>query len=235
MDGRWTPAAQQDGFGLMYRPVVTQVSRWDRLKGFRPLLDAFVALKRRRLRGDLDPRHRRRLQILRLVLAGPDPAAVADDPEGRQVLDELSRAYLRVPQELAPDIALLTLPMQSRKQNALMVNALQRCSTVIVQNSVQEGFGLTVTEAMWKRIPVIGTQACGLRQQIRDGIDGRLTAAAEDVEGLTEALDSLLADPAKRELFGRSAQRRVHDHFLVFTQARQWVRNLANIVREQAG
>ncbi len=72
-------------------------------------------------------------------------------------------------------VALLSLPMASGKQNHLLVNVIQRCSTVVVQNSLQEGFGLTATEAMWKRVPVLGSSACGLRLQIRDRIDGRLT------------------------------------------------------------
>jgi trehalose synthase len=120
--------------------------------------------------------------------------------------------------------------MDSRKDNALMVNALQRCTTVIVQNSVREGFGLTATEGMWKRVPVIGTQACGLRQQIRSGVDGALIGDPNDPEELAETLDRLLRDPVKRDLMARSAQRRVHDEFLIFTQLRRWLRLLVECV-----
>ena len=93
-------------------------------------------------------RHHRLLELLRLVLAGPDPDSVQDDPEGREVFDELVAAYQALEPALQRDVALLCLPMDSRKENALMVNALQRCTTVAVQNSIQEGFGLTATEAM---------------------------------------------------------------------------------------
>ena len=92
----------------------------------------------------------------------------------------MKKIYCGLDAEFQKDIALLSLPMDSRKNNELMVNAIQRCASVVVQNSLREGFGLTVTEAMWKGTPVLGTEACGLRQQIRDGIDGRLIRNPED-------------------------------------------------------
>ena len=120
--------------------------------------------------------------------------------------------------------------MDSRKENALMVNALQRCSTVVVQNSTQEGFGLTATEAMWKRVPILGTHACGLRVHIRHGIDGMLTHDPNDPEEIARNLDELLADPIRRDLLARSSQRRVHQEFLIFAQLRHWLRVLAGCV-----
>jgi trehalose synthase len=109
-----------------------------------------------------------------------------------------------------------------------MVNVLQRCSTVVAQNSLQEGFGLTATEAMWKRVPVMATTACGLRQQVRDGLDGRLLPDAEDPDAIADTLGEMLNDPANRDRWGRSAQRRVHNNFLIFTQLRHWLNLLAN-------
>jgi trehalose synthase len=109
-----------------------------------------------------------------------------------------------------------------------MVNALQRCSTVIVQNSTQEGFGLTATEAMWKRVPILGTHACGLRQQIRHCIDGMLTHDPNDSDEIAGNLNSLLEDAIGRDLLARSAQRRVHQEFLIFAQLRHWLRVLAD-------
>ncbi|WP_243337103.1 glycosyltransferase [Anaeromyxobacter soli] len=225
-DGTFAPADQPSDIGLLFRPVVTQVSRWDRLKGFRPLLDGFLALKRRAGDGAHPPRHRRRLEIVRLVLAGPDPAAIQDDPEAREVLAELTAAYRALEPGAQADVAVLTLPMASVKENALMVNALQRCSTVVVQNSLREGFGLTATEAMWKAVPVLGTQAWGLRQQIRDGVDGRLVTHPDDPEELAQVLDEMLADPKQRFVWGQNGQRRVHDAFLVFGQVSEWLRVL---------
>jgi trehalose synthase len=231
-DGSFVPASSLGGIGLLYRTTVTQVSRWDRLKGYRPLMEGFLNLKRRLndLDSKWDPRHRRRIGIARLVLGGPDPTFIQDDPEGKEVLQELIDYYCRLTPEYQNDIALLTLPMDSRKENALMVNALQRCSTVIVQNSTQEGFGLTATEAMWKRVPILGTHACGLRQQIRHCIDGMLTHDPNDSEEIAENLNALLEDPIGRDLLARSAQRRVHQEFLIFAQLRHWLRILADCV-----
>jgi trehalose synthase len=228
-DGSWVPAAALEGIGLLYRTIVTQVSRWDHLKGYLPLLKGFVNLKRRLNdeSRDIGPRHRRRLGIARLVLAGPDPESVVHDPEGAEVLQDLAAYYRRLTPDYQRDIAILTLPMASRKENSLMVNALQRCSTIVVQNSLREGFGLSATEAMWKRVAVMGTNACGLRQQIRHGIDGVLTRNPEDPDEITELLDVTLSDSRGRDLMARTAQRRVHDEFLIFAQLKKYLRMMA--------
>jgi trehalose synthase len=229
-DGTFQPAVIPDEAGLMYRPIVTQISRWDYLKGFRPLLDGFVRMKHDGMAegNKLSERKRRRLDIVRLVMAGPDPASIQDDPEGKGVLQDLIDAWLGLDPEMQKHVILLTLPMDSRKENALMVNALQRCSTVVVQNSLREGFGLTASEAMWKRAAILGSQACGLRVQIRDEIDGRLVHDSMDAAEIATTLREMLDAPERREHWARSAQRRVHDEFLIFTQLRKWLRVLAS-------
>lgn len=230
-DGSFQSACQGDGVGLMFRPVVAQVSRWDHLKGWAPLLEGFLRLKRRyRKKKGASSRRHHRIEIARLVLAGPDPSAIQDDPEGRDVLASLCQTFNRMRPEEQESVVLLSLPMASDKQNHLLVNVIQRCATVMVQNSLQEGFGLTATEAMWKRVPVLGTSACGLRLQIRDRIDGRLTVDPQDPDEIAETLDEMLADPMKRELYGHNAQRRVYDRFLVFTQVENWLRRLVDVV-----
>jgi trehalose synthase len=236
-DGIWAPASVADNIGLLTRPIVTQISRWDRLKGFLPLMEAFIQLKRSLAEGPADTSTRRRhLELARLVLAGPDPSAIQDDPEARDVLEELRTAYRALHPTLQETIAILLLPMHSLEENALMVNALQRASTIVVQNSLREGFGLTIAEAMWKRIPVLSNaRACGPRQQVRDGLDGRLVADPEDRQELRRALEDMLADPARLERWGHSAQRRVHEHFLVFDQLRAWGRLLATLVGRPSG
>jgi trehalose synthase len=228
-EGNFVPADRDGGIGLLYRPIITQVSRWDRLKGFKPLLDGFVKMKMQLVsgRGSFLERHRRRLEVVRLLLAGPDPAAIADDPEGREVLDELIESYKSLPSRIQSDIAVVSLPMESRQQNELMVNAIQRSSSIVVQNSLREGFGLTVTEAMWKRATVLGSGACGIRQQIRDGVDGRLIHDPEDPAAIAELLDRTLDDLPTRDRLGQNAQRRVHSEFLVFTQTRRWLEVLS--------
>ena len=223
-DGSFVPATEPEEIGLGYRPAVTQVSRWDRLKGFTPLMQGFALLKERA--GELSGEARRRLELSRLVLAGPDPASVADDPEGMEVLEEMKAAYAGFDPAVQRDIAFVLLPMDSREQNALMVNAIQRCSTVVVQNSLREGFGLTATEAMWKGVPVMGTQAVGLRTQIDDHVHGRLVTNPEDPAEIARVLGEMLADEDACEAQGLAAQRRVYDEYLLFEQVSGWLRVL---------
>lgn len=233
-DGDWLPANTTGEIGLLYRPIVAQISRWDRLKGFLPLLDAFTRLKLRQHESDSSALHRRRLQILRLVLAGPDPSSVADDPEATEVLDEIVARYCSLAPDIQRDVAILSLPMASRKENALMVNAIQRCATVVAQNSIREGFGLTVAEAMWKRAPIVGSKACGIRQQVRDGVDGVLVNDPEDIDEVALAIDRILRDPERREHYASNSQLRVHEHFLIFTQLRRWLRVLEDVAQSPA-
>ncbi len=232
-DGTFAPANLPDPIGLLHRPIVTQVSRWDRLKGWAPLLRGFERLKSRGS-GDLaelSERRRRRLDLVRLVLAGPDPDAIQDDPEGLEVFEEMRESWLELPVAVQRDVALLVLPMGSRRINALMVNALQRCSSIVAQNSIQEGFGLTVTEAMWKRRPVMGTWAVGIRNQMRDGIDGRLVNDPRNPDEVASILNEMLASPALREEWGENGERRVAEHFLIFTQVLRWLRVLVSVTR----
>jgi trehalose synthase len=229
-DGTWEAATSPEDIGLLARPIITQVSRWDKLKGFEPLLAAFRALKLGLVsRPAHDVRHRRRLELVRLVLAGPEPSSIQDDPEGLLVLKSLRSRYLALEPDVRDDVALLALPMGSRKANALMVNALQSSSDVVVQNSLREGFGLTVTEAMWKGKPVLGsTRACGVRLQVRDGVDGALVSNPEDPEEVAEAMHRMLADEDQLETWGNNAQRRVYDEFLIFGELRRWLELLAD-------
>jgi trehalose synthase len=224
-DGSFAPATQPEGLGLMFRPVLTQVSRWDRLKGFGPLLEGFARLKRKaaddgRNRND---RHRRRLELARLVLAGPDPKAVDDDPEGWEVFSDLCDRWLDFPPDLRRDVALIRLPMESRKANALMVNVLQRSSVAVVQNSLEEGFGLTVTEAMWKGVSVLGSTAAGIAAQVEDGETGRLIEDPEDPIGIAERLDEMLESEKKADAWATNARRNVADRFLVTAQVTRWL------------
>ena len=221
-DGREGNADTPEDLGLLTRPTVTQISRWDRLKGFLPLLQGFARLKQQKR--PADPLHARRVELLRLVLAGPDPGSIADDPEALEVLDELRSAYGRLPAALHRDVAILLLPMEVRTENALIVNALQRVSSVVVQNSIREGFGLTVAEAMWKQVPVMtSARACGPRHQVRDGVEGRLVAEPEDEEEIARTLDAMLADRGGRAIWGRNAQRRAHDEFMLYGQLERWI------------
>jgi trehalose synthase len=127
-NGDLVPASDWEEMGLLYRPTVTQISRWDRLKGFDHLLNAFIHLKERRKKVERGrgERYQRLLEIVRLVLAGPDPSLPGDDPDAAAVFQEIASAYRNLSPEHQADVAVLTLPVDSRKENALMVNALRR-------------------------------------------------------------------------------------------------------------
>jgi trehalose synthase len=233
-DGSFVPPAETGDFGLLSRPIVTQISRWDRLKGFLPLMEGFNHLKQHiDLNHNGSARHKRRLELVRLVLAGPDPTFIKDDPEGQEVLEELKQYYLSLSYGIQQDIAILLLPMSSRKENELIVNSLQRSSTIIVQNSLREGFGLTATEAMWKLVPFIGSMACGLRQQVRNRVDGLLITNPEDKIEIAEGLNQILSDVKKRQVWAYNARRRVRDHFLVFNQLCRWLNVFADCATKE--
>jgi trehalose synthase len=181
--------------------LVTQVSRWDRLKDPLGVTDGFA-------RAELD-------QDVHLLLAGPDVTAVTDDPEGVGVLAEVTERRASLDPGLRARTHLVSLPMVDIEENAAMVNALQRRSDVVVQKSVAEGFGLTVAEAMWKDRPMIASRVGGMQDQIVDGVSGVLIDDARDLDSFGAALAGLLADPTAAARIGTEAHRRVAEEFLV--------------------
>jgi len=224
-DGSFGPANFPDEIGFLQRPVITQISRWDRLKGFKPLLEGFISLKKG-LNGNTDSWdecNKRRLQQLRLVLVGPDPSSIQDDPEGCEVLNDLCAACCELDPEIRKDVVLLTLPMTSLQNNACMVNAIQTASSIVVQNSIREGFGLTLTEAMWKGTPVVGSSACGLRQQIEDDVHGRVISRPEDPDDVARVLSDMFCADGQLNVWARNARMRVHREFLIFSQVKKWL------------
>ena len=178
--------------------VLVQVSRWDRLKDPLGVMAAFA-------RDVAAP--------AQLLLAGPSTAAVADDPEGAEVL----REAIGFRDDLEPDVRervhLVSLPMDDLEENAAIVNALQRRADVIAQKSTAEGFGLTVAEAMWKGRPVIGSRVGGIQDQLVDGQTGILVDP-HDLDGFGRAASELLGDVERAEAMGRAAHERVREHFL---------------------
>jgi trehalose synthase len=185
-------------------PLVVQISRWDRLKDHAGVMRGFVHLEEAEAAG------------AHLVLAGPSVSGVADDPDGPAVLAELTAAWRALPHERRRRVQIASLPMVDPGENAAMVNALQRHAAVVVQKSIQEGFGLTVTEAMWKGRPVLASAVGGIVDQITDGEDGVLLADPTDTDGFAGALRRLLADPGAAGRLGTAASRRVRaDSLLV--------------------
>jgi len=183
------------GFGIdLARPLVTQVSRFDPWKDPWGVIDAYRLVKRE-------------VPVLQLALAGALMAK--DDPEGIAVLEDVRRyagddpdIHVLADKELTTD----------RFENAVRVNALQRLSSVVLQKSVREGFGLTVTEAMWKGRPVIGGDCGGIRAQIWDGDNGYLVS---DVGACAERLLYLLMNPPEAQRLGARARDTVRRRFLM--------------------
>jgi trehalose synthase len=139
--------------------------------------------------------------------------SVADDPEGAVVLAENIAAWERLPDRTRRRIHLVSLPVDDRIENAIVVNALQRRADVIVQKSLAEGFGLTVAEAMWKGTPVVASEVGGIQDQIVDGRSGILVEPT-DLSGLGRAVTSLLQDVEFARAIGHAGRERVRSRFL---------------------
>jgi len=178
------------------RPVVTQVSRFDPWKDPIGVIDAF-RLARKEHPG------------LQLVMIG---SMAHDDPEGWH--------YLQATQdhrENDPDIHLLT---NFQEVGNLEVNAFQRASTIVLQKSIKEGFGLTVAEAMWKARPVIGGDVGGIRLQIEDGRSGFLVGSVQEC---AERIVQLLGDEGLRASMGEEGGARVRERFLTLRQLAEYL------------
>jgi len=168
------------------KPFITQISRFDRLKDPVGVIEAYK-LARKRVE-------------CQLVLAG---GGATDDPEGAEVLAEVKERA-----EGDPNIKILELPHFSD----LEINALQRASDVVIQKSLKEGFGLTVTEALWKGTPVIGGAVGGIKAQVINDVTGYLVYS---VEGCAKRIEELLKDPEKRTRIGNNGRELVRSRFLL--------------------
>ena len=181
--------------------TVVQVSRWDRLKDMAGVMDSFSKF--------VDgPRESR------LILAGPVVTGVADDPEGGRLLTKCIEQWRELPHFERSRVQLVCLPMFDFDENAAIVNALQTHATVVVQKSLQEGFGLTVTEAMWKGKAVVASAIGGIQDQIVHGESGLLVKDPTDGREFGAAVQSALDDDALNQQLGANARRRVQDLFL---------------------
>jgi len=183
------------------RPIVTQVSRFDRLKDPLGVLRAYQIVKR--------------YVDCQLVLAG---GGASDDPEGEAVLAEVREAAGN-----DPDIHILDLPPWSPRE----INALQRGSTIILQKSLREGFGLTVTEALWKKKPVVASAVGGIPLQVIHKHTGLL---AHSVEGTAYQIRFLLSNPAIAQKLGEQGHEHVREHFLITSNTRQYLTLLLHLL-----
>jgi trehalose synthase len=192
-------------------PLVVQVSRWDAMKDPLGVLDGFARL--------VEPEVPRNAE---LVIAGPPIHGVADDPEGAEVFRSVEQAFRNLPHSLRRPVHLALLPLDDFEESGAIVNALQRHAAIIVQKSLQEGFGLTVTEAMWKKRPVVASAVGGIQDQIRDGVDGVLLRDPRDLGEFAQALKRLLSDEELASRIGRAGHERVRDHYLALSAIERW-------------
>jgi trehalose synthase len=184
-----------DDFGIdRKRPIVTQISRFDRLKDPVGVIQAYKLAKK--------------YVDCQLVLAG---GGASDDPEGAVVLKEAEDEA-----GSDPDIIILNLPPWS----ALEINALQRVSTIVIQKSIKEGFGLTVAEALWKKKPVIAGDVGGIPTQVIHKLTGVLV---HSVEGTAYQIRYLLTHPEFAAGLGRNGYEHVRENFLMTSNVRRWL------------
>lgn len=176
------------------RPVLTQISRFDRLKDPLGVIAAYKLVRKR--------------HNCQLVLAGGD---APDDPEGAAVLNEVREAA-----GTDPDIHVLPLPPFSD----LEINALVRGSTIVFQKSIKEGFGLTVSEALWKGKPVIAGAVGGIKLQVINGHTGFLVHSPE---GAAQRAMQLLADPGLCRRLGENGRLHVKQNFLLTRQVKDYM------------
>jgi trehalose synthase len=193
--------SEEEALGIMRRlnipldkPLVTQVSRFDHLKDPLGVVKAFKMIKN--------------YVDARLLLVG---GTAADDPEGAEVFQEVKEAAAG-----DEDILILLLPPTSH----LEINAIQRASTLIVQKSIREGFGLTITEALWKGKPVIASAVGGIPLQITHKYSGILT---HSIEGTSYWLKQLLQDPISAKRLGENGKEHVAQNFLLTRHLRDYL------------
>src|SRR5437899_180418 len=176
------------------RPILTQISRFDSLKDPLGVIQAYQLAKK--------------YVDCQLVLAG---GSATDDPEGTVVLAEVMEAAGD-----DPDIIVLNLPPWS----GLEINALQSASTIIIQKSLKEGFGLTVTEALWKGKPTIGSAVGGIPNQVIHKLTGALV---HSVEGCAYQIRYLLTHPEFAEQLGKNGREHVKENFLITSNVKRWL------------
>jgi trehalose synthase len=203
-------------------PVVVSLARWDRIKDPLGILEGFLE----RVLAASDAH---------LLLAGPDPSQVADDPEAAAVLVEVRERWRRLPPPARARVHLVGLPLTSPAENDVMVNAIQRLAAVVVKKSLQEGFGLGVTEAMWKARPVVASAVGGHLEQVQHMHSGVLVEDPADVAAFGDAIVGLLGEPPLAARLGQTGRERVRALFLNDRHFVRWVEVLSSALEGRAG
>lgn len=187
------------------KPLITQVSRFDRWKDPTGVIEVFKLVKKK-----VD---------CRLILCG---SMAADDPEGWNIYERVHRKandFIK-----SGEVILLT------SESNILVNALQRISKVVIQKSIREGFGLTVSEALWKETPVIASKIGGIPLQIVDGENGFLVDSF-DTKGFADRIVRILQDPALGEEMGRKGKEHIRKNFLITRLLSDYLSVLNDVVK----
>jgi len=190
------------------KPFITQISRFDKWKDPGGVIKVFKLVKEK-----ID---------CRLVLCGN---LATDDPEGIRMYERTEREAQKLIEK--GDVVLVTDPAAS---NFIFINALQRKSSVIVQKSSKEGFGLVVTEALWKGTPVVASNVGGIPLQILDGENGFLLDF-QDTQGFADRIVTLLKDPGLATEMGKKGREHVKNNFLITRLLMDYLDLLAGLVR----
>jgi trehalose synthase len=169
-----------------------------------------------------------------LMLVGPSVKDVSDDPEGAAVYGDCLLQWHDLSPAARARTLLITLPLDDIDENAAMVNALQRHATVIVQKSLAEGFGLTVSEGMWKGRPVIGSAVGGIIDQIAEGT-GILLRDPADLKAFGSASRFLLGDRAEATRMGQAAHAHVRDCYVGDVHLLRYARLLGALLASHDG
>lgn len=194
------------------RPIMAQISRFDPWKDPLGAIEAYQAAKKK-------------IPGLQLVLAGFFLAQ--DDPEAEKIYAKIKRKA-----EKDPDIFLFAdIAKLGSLEIDVFVNAVQTSADVILQKSLREGFGLTVTEAMWKEKPVVAAAVGGIKFQIKDGKNGFLASTPNEAAG---RVIRLIEDPALRKKIGQAAKKSVQENFLMPRLLRDYLRLFKEIARHKA-
>ncbi|MFB6215589.1 MAG: glycosyltransferase, partial [Candidatus Aenigmatarchaeota archaeon] len=184
------------------RHLISQVSRFDKWKDPKGVLEVFKNVKK-----SVD---------VQLVLLG---APASDDPEGQEIFRDLQKEVQGM-----EDVHIIN------KQNELLVNAIQTQSNAIIQKSLREGFGLTVTEALWKATPVVASDVGGIPLQVIDGETGYL-CEPKDYEDFAEKIVKIIEDGSLGKKLGRNGKNHVHNNFLITRLMLEWIQQIKATLR----
>lgn len=182
-------------------PLVLQVNRWDQLKDVPGVMRGFAGMV------GLDP-------APHLAVVGPTIGDSHRQEEAARSFAECEKLWHQLPQGVRHRIHLIRMPQDDPEETSYLINALQHHATIVVQKSLAEGFGLAITEALWKSKPVVVSGVGGLAEQVHHDITGLVVDDATDLAGFSTSVATLLTDPQRAARLGAAGRERVREHYL---------------------